>query len=58
MGKNEIYWAIFTGKMMLPFTIRTTRCQCLSDFKRDRSSRSMLDHESCKKVVINEFVKG
>lgn len=56
MGKNEIHWAIFSGKAMLPFTIRTTKNQCLSNYLHDRNGRhDLLPCESCKKVVINEF---
>lgn len=55
MGKNEINWAIFSGKTLLPFTIRRTRKQCLRDFLFKRARYRLDDHESCKKVVINEY---
>jgi hypothetical protein len=55
MSKNEICWAIFSGVTLLPFTIRTTKKQCISNFLFDRSKDKLGDHESCRKVVINEF---
>jgi hypothetical protein len=58
MGKNEIYWAIFSGVTMLPFTIRTTRWQCKQDYLRDRRRDYLREHETCRKVVINEFLRA
>ncbi len=58
MGKNEICWGIFNGKILLPFTIRTTKKQCIAEHVRDRrTDRKLGSHESCKKVVINEYIK-
>ena len=56
MGKNEIHWAIFSGKAMLPFTIRTTKSQCIKNYLYDRGRENLRDSESCKKVVINEYL--
>ena len=60
MRKNEINWAIFSGKCLLPFTIRSTKNQCIREYLRDRIFRNkngirLLKSESCKKVVINEW---
>ncbi len=57
MGKNEIHWAIFSGVTMLPFTIRTTKRQCITDHIRDRKKIGLSRHEECKKVVVNEYKK-
>jgi len=55
MGKNEICWAIFSGITMLPFTMRSTKKQCISSHLFDRGAEKLRDHESCRKVVVNEF---
>jgi hypothetical protein len=57
MGKNEIHWAIFSGKTMLPYTIRTTKKQCIQSHLFDRGLEKLRDCESCKKVVVNEYHK-
>lgn len=51
---NKFYWAVFSGKLMLPFTIRTTKKQCIADHERDYG-RAMKDHESVKKVKIEVY---
>jgi hypothetical protein len=51
----KFYWAIFSGKTLLPFTIRTTKKQCISD-RKFNVSRELLDHESCRKVLVTELV--
>ncbi len=57
MGKNELCWAIFSGVTLLPFTIRTTKKQCIQSYCFDRGIESLRGIESCKKVVINEYSK-
>ena len=60
MGKNEICWAVFSGRVMLPFSIRTTKSQCINDYLywRDIPSNGVLpEFYTCRKVVINEFKK-
>jgi hypothetical protein len=51
---NKFYWAIFSGKTMLPFTMRTTRKQSIGDHERD-TKRALLDHETCQKVRVYKF---
>jgi hypothetical protein len=58
MGKNEIHWAILQGAVMLPFTIRKTKKQCVNDHLRDRSRFKLIGCEQCKKVIINEHKTG
>ena len=63
MDKNEICWAIFSGEVMLPFTIRHTKTQCIYDRNRSYGENSLrppkngrlIKIETCRKVVINEF---
>ena len=59
MGKNEICWAIFSGKTMLPFTIRTTKSQCVYYYVEIGEWLIWQEYEehgySCKKVVINDY---
>lgn len=57
MGKNEICWAIFNGVVLLPFTIRTTRKQCIQNRLFDLGIETLRGHESCEKVVINKWSK-
>jgi len=59
MGKNEICWAIFSGEMLLPFSIRPTRRQCIIDYTIERGSWEFLQKSgcSCRKIVINEYEK-
>lgn len=33
--KPNIYWGIRQGKMIFPFSIRSTRKQCIRDIERD-----------------------
>lgn len=49
---NKYYWAMFSRKTMLPFTIRTTKKQAICDYVRDYGRGYLLDHETCKKVFI------
>lgn len=73
MGNNEIYWGIFSGKVLLPFTVRSTRGQCISDRQKYLNSKiegttihgvyfdafmgnKLLKDESCRKIVINEWI--
>ena len=59
MGKNEIHWAVFSGKALLPFSIRSTKKQCVQDFCRNRSSILWQEMQGrgyeCKKVIVNEY---
>jgi hypothetical protein len=62
MRKNEINWAVFSGKILLPFTIRSTKKQCIFDYLNGRGSatrheRPFTKSETCKKIVINEYTK-
>lgn len=52
----KIYWAIFSGKTLLPFTIRTTKKQCISDHEYN-TKRSLLNHESCLKVSVEKVAE-
>ena len=60
MRKNEIHWAIFSGLILLPFTIRRTKRQAITDHLLNRSVNGsyrteLLKSESCQKVVINKW---
>jgi len=57
MSKNEIHWAIFSGKTLLPFTIRTTRKQCIFDELFNKGWDELPPWLTCRKVVINAFKK-
>ena len=60
MRKNEIHWAIFLGTILLPFTIRRTKRQAITDHLLNRSVHGsyrteLLKSESCQKVVVNKW---
>ena len=64
MGKDEINWGIFSGECLLPFTIRSTKKECIADRVNYLSKQEifgfdnkLLAHESCRKLIINEFKK-
>ena len=57
MRKNEICWAMFSGGTMLPFTIRSTKKQCVNDRLVDMVWFDLPNHETCRKVVVNEYIK-
>lgn len=62
MRKNNICWAIFSDKLMLPFTIRTTRRECITEHLLDKPRHGsyrlkLLSYETCKKIIINEWGK-
>lgn len=58
MGKNEIHWAIFSGRCYLPFTTRSTKKHCIGDFLRKRGGYGFSYWErkgyTCAKVVVNK----
>jgi hypothetical protein len=53
----KTYWAIKDGRIILPFTIRTTRGQCLEDFTLSRLPYTWTDLERQGKRVIKVTVK-
>jgi len=60
--KPQKCWAIFSGKLMLPSTIRCTKQQAKQDYLNDVSTGYFLKGFkegwlSCRKVIVTEFKK-
>ena len=57
-NKGMICFAIFTGKIFLPFSIRTTKKQAITDFINDRNG-TMEDYiergYSVGKVIVKKL---
>jgi hypothetical protein len=53
-AKPEIWWCIKSGKILLPFTARTTRQQALGDWV----GGELFPDESCVKIEIREIRRG
>ena len=51
---NKFYWAVFSGRVMLPFTMRTTKKQCIGDH-RYNTGRLLLPHETVQKVRVEKL---
>lgn len=52
---NKYYWVMFSGKVMLCFTMRTTKNQCINDHLRNYGRDHLRDEEKCRKVTVSEF---
>ena len=57
MDKNNIYWAIFQGAVMMPCTIRKTKKQCVIEYVSAKDRLDLIGCENCKKVIVTQFNK-
>ncbi len=49
---NKHYWIIISGKIILPFTMRTTKKQCLADRNKKSIFGIGFKDDKCIKVKV------